>query len=328
MSTTTPAEILGRRDRYEVRVYDAWADLPLSALSLPLYSQTRHLVTQGSLCSVVLWDTRTDTVLAMLPLGWVDDTLVSLPRAPFGGLTSADDTPPELLVFLLDCLESWAAARNGTRLVVKLPPVAYDPARVAGQKRLLEAHGFSIEQSSLNLHIPVGVEEFSATIHVSERKRLRKCQRAGFVAEAWQEPDPDQVFDFVSESRRRQGYALSITRPQLKALLLELPDVARVFVVRDGPTIASLTVAVRVSDGILYNFCPADNLAYRAYSPTVLLDAALYAFAQREGISLIDLGVSLDHLGQEKSSLVRFKKNLGGIGSEKAIYVKAISRPF
>ncbi len=326
MSIIAPAEVIGRRDRYEVRLYDALTDFSFPLLNLPLYSQYRHLATQGPepLFSLVLRDTQTDAALALVPFGRIDDALVSLPGAPFGGLTFARGTPPEQLVFLLECLENWATTQNFTRLILKLPPAAYDPAQLAGQRRALEAAGFAVERSHLNLHIPVGAEDFIETIHVSEQKRLRKCQRAGFVAGEWRQPDPNQVFDFVATSRRQQGYAFSINRSQLRGLLHELPDAARVFVVRDGPAIASLTVAVRVNKEILYNFCPADNHAYRAFSPTVLLDAALYAFAQCEGIGCIDLGVSLDHLGQEKATLVRFKQNLGGVGSAKVTYGKTV----
>lgn len=326
MSTTMPTEVLGRRDRYELRLYETPVDFSASLPDLPLYSQARHLATQGPepLVQLVLWDTPSAQALALLPFGRVGNTLVSLPRAPFGGFATAEGTPPDLLFFLLDCLKKWAAARHYTRLVIKLPAAAYDPVQVARQRHVLEAAGFAVEGSSLNLHIPVGRHAFSQIIHLSEQKRLRKCQRTGFVAEEWPHPPPDEVYDFVEESRRQQGYALTIDRPQLRQLLQELPNAARVFVVRDGAAIASLTIALRVNAHILYNFCPADNLAYRAYSPTVLLDAALYTFAQREGIRCIDLGVSLDHFGQEKASLVRFKQNLGGVGSEKVTYAKEI----
>lgn len=320
------AEVIGRRDRYEVRLYDTFTHFAFPLLNLPLYSQSRHLATQGPepLFSLVLVDTQTDVALALLPFGQRDNTLISLPSAPFGGLNFANNTPPEQLVFLLECLEKWAATQHCTRIIVRLPPTAYDPAQLIGQRKALEGAGFVVEQSHLNLHIPVGAEDFNEIIHLSEQKRLRKCQRAGFVAKEWQRPDPDQVFDFVAASRQQQGYTMSIDRSGLRLLLQNLPDAARVFVVRDGPAIASLTVAVRVNQEILYNFLPADHHAYRAYSPTVLLDYALYAFAQREGISLIDLGVSLDHFGQEKPSLVRFKQNLGGVKSEKVTYGKTV----
>ncbi len=54
----------------------------------------------------------------------------------------------------------------------------------------------------------------------------------------------------------------------------------------------------------------------------VLLNSYLYEYAQSEGIVLIDLGVSLDHTGREKASLMRFKENLGAERSEKVTYEK------
>src|SRR5690606_38677596 len=122
------------------------------------------------------------------------------------------------------------------------------------------------------------------------------CLRAGFTAEIWQNPDPAQVYAFLAESRQRQGYPLSLDVDQFRLLLTNFPHQAQVFVVKAANEIISLTVGIRVSSKILYNFCPADNLDYRSYSPMVLLNAYLYEYAQRAGIELVDLGVSLDHL--------------------------------
>ena len=54
----------------------------------------------------------------------------------------------------------------------------------------------------------------------------------------------------------------------------------------------------------------------------VLLNGYLYEYAQSAGIELIDLGVSLDHQGTEKASMMRFKENLGAEKSEKVTYEK------
>ena len=48
----------------------------------------------------------------------------------------------------------------------------------------------------------------------------------------------------------------------------------------------------------------------------------IYEYCQEEKVKILDLGISLDHLGKEKPSLIRFKKNIGGIPSEKITYIK------
>jgi hypothetical protein len=102
------------------------------------------------------------------------------------------------------------------------------------------------------------------------------------------------------------------------------PNHFRVFCVKDADTIASLTLAVRVGEKVLYNFCPADNLAYRTFSPSVLLNKGLYEYTKNEGVTILDLGVSVDAKGFPKPSLSRFKHNLGAKDSEKQIFTKKI----
>lgn len=199
----------------------------------------------------------------------------------------------------------------------------YSTKQVALTRTAYLTHGFT-EHPITSQHIPVHSSPFSQHISPPEKRRLRKSIKAGFIGTIWENPDPEHVYDFLLQSRTRQGYTLSLSLTQLRELLRSLPEETLVFVVRDGSEIACLTVAVRASRAVLYNFCPADNLDYRTYSPTVLLNATLYEYAQKEGIVAIDLGTSLDHLGNEKSSLVRFKENLGGVSTMKATYQKTI----
>jgi lipid II:glycine glycyltransferase (peptidoglycan interpeptide bridge formation enzyme) len=98
----------------------------------------------------------------------------------------------------------------------------------------------------------------------------------------------------------------------------------RVFCVKDADTIASLSLAVRVGEKVLYNFCPADNLSYRTFSPAVLLHKGLYEYAKNENITLLDLGISVDADGLPKPGLSRFKHNLGAKDSEKYVFRKIL----
>jgi hypothetical protein len=49
----------------------------------------------------------------------------------------------------------------------------------------------------------------------------------------------------------------------------------------------------------------------------VLLTKGLYEFSQKEGITILDLGISVDATGLSKNSLARFKRNLGAQECEK-----------
>ncbi|WP_373515985.1 GNAT family N-acetyltransferase [Persicitalea sp.] len=315
---------LSPHEAYEIRIATASTMDDASGFALYLYNTTQHLATQrhSHPFSMELRRVHTKQTVALLRADHDDEEAVSLPHAPFGGLEFAEEVPHEVLCYLISTIEDYCRTQQLSKMTVRLPPASYDSKGFAVQEKVYEDQGYSVVNSLINHHIPVDDTPFIDRIHPSERKRLRKCQRAGFEAEKWDNPDPSKVFSFLAESRKRQGYALSLDLEQLQSLLAQLPDKAKVFVVKDGEEIISLTVAIRVNQRILYNFCPADNLDYRAFSPTVLLNKALYEYAQNEGVELIDLGVSLDHLGNEKASLICFKENLGGHPSAKLTYQK------
>lgn len=319
------------RDGSSIHPHEVRFGTPDSELDFEpyLYNRPEHLTTQRrkNPFSAGLVNKVSRRWVAVLHADHTGSEAQSLAHAPFGGIQALSGLPAEALGTLLSEAEQWCGANHLSRLTIKSPPTVYDEKQHAILQEVYEKYGFTVQNVHRNHHIRVTADAFIDKIHPCERKRLRKCLRAGFTAGQWVDPDPERVYGFLLESRKRQGYALALEYEQLRRLLVELSGSVRVFAVRDGERLTSLTVAIRVNSRILYNFCPADHLAYRQYSPAVLLNAALYEYAQSEGIELIDLGVSLDHLGLEKNSLVRFKENLGAEQSVKITYEKVFSRP-
>ncbi len=261
--------------------------------------------------------------MALLWADWDGSQLTSLTNAPFGGLQYQSTTPPDALKYLFFCIEKWGRAQEITHLKIKTPPTGYPETIPSTWHEVYQSNGFQPTYSHVNHHLVVTSDAFASTISAAERRRLRKCQRAGFDYSLLPNPNPTEVYAFLYECRHRKGYPLPIDFEGFSNLLTQLPDEALVFAVKNGAKLISLTVAIRVNSRILYNFCPADDLDYRTFSPTVMLNAALYDYAQKNTIELIDLGTSLDHFGTEKSSLIRFKENLGGQRSMKVTYEKS-----
>ena len=292
-----------------------------------LFQRPAHLATQRrkNPVSIGLWDTANHRVGAILHLDRAGSEAHSPTLAPFGGIQAASNLTAGTLTRLLEAADDWCRTHKVGRLIIRTSPEAYDEIQSILLKSVYVRYGFLPVDTHVNHHIRVTPTPFVDRIHSSERRRLRKCLGAGFTAEIWQNPDPAQVYAFLAESRQRQGYPLSLDVDQFRLLLTNFPHQARVFVVKADYKIISLTVGIRVNSKILYNFCPADNLDYRSYSPMVLLTRFLYEHARSTGIELLDLGVSLDHLGQEKASLMRFKENLGAERSEKVTYGKVYS---
>jgi hypothetical protein len=318
----------GRTEIYEIRVSESGFFSSEMGFEPYLFNQADHLATQllYPSVSIGLWSTQHHHLEAVFCLDRKEDTdAVSRDQTPFGGIQTASSISAGDLAQFLQAIERWCTGNHLRRLVIRTAPAAYDEKQAALLRNVYLRSRYVILNTHISQHITVTSTPFMNRIHSSERRRLRKCWRAGFIAEVWKNPDPAQIYAFLAESRRRQGYPLSLDFEQFRQLLTYLPQQAQVFVVKDRNTIISLTVGIRVNSRILYNFCPADHLDYRPYSPMVLLNCFLYEYAQHTKIKLIDLGISLDHLGNEKASLMRFKENLGAEKSEKITYVKVFS---
>ncbi len=249
---------------------------------------------------------------------------VSPYRASFGSFEVAEYVSHADFSAWLASIELFAKNQGITDLEIKHYPNCYNPARSTFIRRGLLRQGFGIIHSIDNQFIEIKEADFDQGLHASERRRLRKCLRAGFRFEEWSNPSSQEVYEFIQHHRQLLGYSLSFSFEQLKIWQEIFPDHFRVFCVKDVDTIASLTLTVRVGEKVLYNFCPADNLSYRNYSPAVLLNKGLYEYAAKEGITILDLGVSMDSEGKTKPSLRRFKHNLGAKDSEKQIFTKKI----
>jgi hypothetical protein len=238
-------------------------------------------------------------------------------RASFGSFEVAEVVSHADFSVWLNSIESFAVSQGIKSLSIRHYPNCYHPTRSSFIKRGLVRHGFQLSQSSINHYLSVTSQPFETALHASERRRLRKCLQGGFRFQEWKSPDAEQVYQFIAHNRERLGYSLSFRKDQLQHWLAVCPESFRVFCVKNGKEVASLGLTVRVGKKVLYLFCPADNLTYRPYSPSVLLTKGLYEFSQKEGITILDLGISVDATGLSKNSLARFKRNLGAQECEK-----------
>lgn len=247
---------------------------------------------------------------------------ISPAAAPFGSVEFIQTLPDAVLGDLIDALVDEARETRAPTLRLVNYPHCYAPEQAHRLTEQLLRRGFRITAADQNFFLPIGSDAFEATIDASERRRLRKCRRAGFRVEHGCCSDLDAVMSFLVRTRQQQGYQLTLPSDCLRHLIQTFPDQFLVFRVLDGSAIAALTVAVRVRDDILYNFLPASDPAYHAYSPMVLLTDGLFAYCQKRQIRLLDLGMSLDENHQPKPSLMRFKRNLGAQESPKLTFEK------
>ncbi len=251
-----------------------------------------------------------------------ENQLISPQAASFGAIELTKGVSDPALDLFWQALETTARQAGMSSIRLTHPPRCYAPAHIDRLIGFLTQHGFRVVEQPVTFYLPVTPLPLIDRMHASERRRLRKCQRAGFQFKHWSQPCIDTVVNYITDSRQQQGFALTLPIDRLRALLTDFPEKFLVFVVLNGSVMTTLTIAVRVSATILYSFLPADNLAYRTYSPAVMLIEGLYRYCQQQQIALLDLGVALDANQQPKLGLVRFKQNMGALPSPKQTLAK------
>lgn len=124
----------------------------------------------------------------------------------------------------------------------------------------------------------------------------------------------------LCRSYAMQGYKLPVTPEGIAHIARCAPDnyLSLVTWNREQPVAAALMV--RVSDTVLYHFLSGFLPEFGALSPSLMLFEAAYQFGRDNRVQILDLGISLDHLGYEKPALAGFKKRIGGIGCDKVTY--------
>jgi hypothetical protein len=246
--------------------------------------------------------------------------LVSPPRAPFGGIQCDPDCSRHELEFLLSCISAFVARRSGKSLTIKTAPTCYH----ANSHNLLhccyERNGFTALETHSNHFIPVDSHNFVEKIRPAEKRRLLKCKNAGYATSTGKKIELEEAYSFLTHCRNQADYKIPLSLCQMRQLACQLPAHLLLFGIFDDDKMIALSISLKVSDDILYNFLVADHPEYRTFSPVVLLTETIYNFCQQHKISIIDLGISVDENAEAKPSLSRFKKNIGGQECEKITY--------
>lgn len=243
-----------------------------------------------------------------------DKVAYNPPRATFGGWYGnalSTEVQASFWAWTMEKLRTQGAKT----IYLKLPP---------DYKPLPALTGYTTQMVDLNYHLTLA-EDFVGKLHESERRRLKKAGKAGFIASHWENPPLQIVYDFIAEARKRKGFPITLTFSAFEAMFALFGAYYNVFQVRSASDdLACLTVTVRIDDHVLYNFYPADAEAYLAYSPMVLLLEYVYSWAGRQGFEVFDLGIATAE-GIRNEGLIRFKKNLGAIETEKKSLIFELS---
>ncbi|HEX8657360.1 MAG TPA: hypothetical protein VF690_07500 [Hymenobacter sp.] len=244
-------------------------------------------------------------------------------QAPFGAVQLAAGVGVSQVHQLLAAAEHSLQQRGIGQVALRGYPFAYDPAGAAVLAETLRQRGYRVVLAEQNYHLDPG-RPYEAHLHPSERRRLHKCRRHGLHFE--QEPPflLPAAYEFIQACRQERGQELSLPLARVQELFRHFPQQHFLFSVRqaDGEW-AALTVAIQVSEQVLYNFYPASPLRCNGLSPVVLLNEGLHAFARASGMAVLDLGTSTLDSGPN-ASLLRFKRHLGGVAGLRLNWEKTL----
>ena len=288
-----------------------------------LYNSDAHLAQQpcNEQVSFYLMNTKKRVTEAVFHIFIENEDAISPCQAPFGGIEFNPQLHLEVLQFFWENIEAFLQTQHLKSLQIKVYPVCYQPENAQILHYLLLHNGFQISAHDLNYHLPINKQAFQNKLHQSEKRRLQKCHQQGYSFEQWATPDFDWVHRFIQQNRERKGYPTSLSAKALQQLFQKFPDHCTLFVLKDAERIIALATGIQVNTDVLYYFLPADDEAYLADSPMVQLIEGLYQYCQKQGYSLLDLGLSTE-FSQPNYGLINFKKNLGAKTSLKWTFLK------
>jgi hypothetical protein len=245
-------------------------------------------------------------------------------QASFGGVQLASGLPLAALHQMLEVVEATLRHRQQRQLVLRSYAFCYDQVGAATLAEALRQRDYPVVLAEENYHLATD-RDYVSHLAPAERRRLAKCHRQGLFVE--QEPPflVPAAYEFIAACRRERGYELSLSLAQVEALFRAFPRQHYVFSVRKpGGDWAAVTIAIQVSAQVVYNFYPASKLADNVLSPMVLLNEGLHTFAQASGMAAVDLGTSTLPGDTPNTSLLRFKRHLGGVASLRLSWQKAL----
>jgi len=182
-------------------------------------------------------------------------------RAPFGSVEYLEFLQLRILEkFIYSILKDLKSRGIASVEVVHYPDI-YHPENCSGIDEIFENNGF-LKTNELNQHIPIDENRFKTKIFESERNRINKCERAGFVANLEGIDSLQEAYDLLAQSRFRKNYPASMSLNDLSEMFRIHPERYRLFTVRDQDTLVAITISIIVSNNILYNFYHSDHSDY------------------------------------------------------------------
>ncbi|MCC5932140.1 MAG: GNAT family N-acetyltransferase [Cyclobacteriaceae bacterium] len=280
-----------------------------------LYNKVRHIATQGleERVDYFLVNKVKKRIEAKIHFLIDENHAYSPYKSLFGSFEFNHRFPRAIMQEFTEFILNDLKTRNITYIKITHHASCYSERKAMVVHDILVQLGFKLKMRAVNHHIPVDIEPLETWMSANEKRRLKKCLKDGFTFNVEPESRAEEIHDFIAQKRKEKNLDISISIEKLRLYLEEFPQTYSFFSIRKDEEICAATVAVRISKKILYNFLPASDTAYNAYSPMVMLLSEMYNYCQREKFEMFDLGISTTSDGKPQKSLIRFKTNIGAL---------------
>ena len=234
----------------------------------------------------------------ILPIGKVDGKCVSPARGTFGGFSSGE---------LSDMQE---ALNTCDVSLVSMAPESHDSFLMHKSVVALDEAGFKVVWHDINYDLIVNKEPLVKRMVSGHRKKLAKCERAGFEARDLDDSTLSQVYALLWDDRKRKGRTLSMSFDALTRQNAVLPDTCKTFgVFSPFGKLVSAAICFRIKPDVLYVFAWGDS-GVSEYAPTIMLASHIYDYCRDNNIPIFDVGIATER-GVPNDGLMTFKSNIG-----------------
>lgn len=291
-----------------------------------IFHDSRHLKLQAEngWRSFYVLNQKHQTIEGVVHVHAKDQVAVSPLKATFGSFALNSALPAEVIFRFIGFVENILRASGVLKVTYTNSPIAYQSEQQQLLHVLLSNAGYQIQTAEAGAVIPISDELLETKMDEWEVRKLKQAREAEFVFTSATVNPVDEIFQFILNCRKEKGYTLSMTQVMMERTVEAFPNQFIFFEVMKGYERAAASIAIRVSDDILYNFYSAHHSRYDAWSPVVMLMDGMYGWCQQQGVRLLDLGTSASD-NQPNFSLLDFKLRLGAQLTAKLTFTKDIA---
>lgn len=288
-----------------------------------LFNEPEHLASQqhDEYYTFHLLQLSTNSIVARFNCFVKNANALSPLRATFGGIEASPHLSELVLLDFIKKIIVWARQHPVQAIRINWYPAAYQPSVYLGLKSALMQTGFTLLIQEVNQHLALTPSAMLETFSPNQVRRLKKCQQKGYQFRELSIDFLSDYFLLLANARSRKNIPLSLSLPAIEELFKKFPKNFFLFGILDDQILIAACVGVKINERILYYFLPADHPNYLTDSPSVMLIEQLGEWAKLRGFKLLDLGISSVN-GVLNEGLYQFKQKLGGIETEKVVFLK------